>query len=72
MISVDKFSQVQTEVYEGEMVGKALFQLNGLSTDTKPTNTFQGSLIMNGSVYFAMDTGTAYMYDEQNAVWREL
>lgn len=72
MITIDKFEQRETEVYEGSMVGKVLYQLNGLSTDTKPTTMFDGSLIMNGSIFFAMDTATAYMYDEQNHTWREL
>lgn len=72
MVSIDKFEQHSTEVYQDSLVSKCLYQFAGLSTDTKPTVTFNGSLIMNGSVFFAMDTATAYMYDEQNSTWREL
>lgn len=72
MVSIDKFEQHSTEVYQGSLVSKCLYQFAGLSTDTKPTVTFNGSLIMNGSVFFAIDTTTAYMYDEQNSTWREL
>ena len=36
-----------------------------LSTDTKPTD------VANGSILVEMDTGTAYMFDEENSTWRE-
>lgn len=41
-------------------------EYRGLSTDTKPQND------TNGSVFFEMDTGKVYMYDEANHQWREL
>lgn len=31
-------------------------ELSGLSTDTKPTGTFAGKPIANGSSFFEMDT----------------
>lgn len=36
-----------------------------LSTDTKPTD------VANGSVMLEMDTSKVYMYDEDNSQWRE-
>lgn len=38
----------------------------GLSTDPKPTDWD------NGSIYYEMDTGKVYMYDEENDIWRGL
>lgn len=35
-----------------------------LSTDTKPTD------VSNGSMMLEMDTATLYTYDEANEVWR--
>lgn len=37
----------------------------GLSTDTKPAG--KG---INGSIFYEMDTGKVYMYDETNNMWR--
>lgn len=37
-----------------------------LSTDTKPTDW------ENGSVLIEIDTGKVYVYDEENTIWREL
>jgi len=42
-------------------------EYDGLSTDTKPTES-EGA--KNGSVFYAMDTGVVYKYDSQNNVWR--
>ena len=38
----------------------------GLSTDTKPTN------VGNTSVFYEMDTNTAYMFDADNKQWYEM
>ena len=39
----------------------------GLSTDDpKPTEN-----ITNGSIFFEMDSGKKYVYDEQNSLWVE-
>ena len=43
--------------------------LNGLSTDTKPTGTYEGKKIANGSTFFEMDTQTVKFYDAENDVW---
>lgn len=37
----------------------------GISTDTKPVG--KG---LNGSIFYEMDTGKVYMFDEDNSLWR--
>lgn len=49
-------------------VGNEL-SFKGLSTDTKPTGTFEGSKITNGSTFFEMDTQEVYFYDEHASKW---
>lgn len=44
----------------------------GLSTDTKPTVSFEGVGIANGSEYIEMDTDTKYLYDAGNQQWKEV
>ena len=46
--------------------------LCGLSTDTKPTGSFDGVGIANGSEFIEMDTGKKYMYDAESSVWNEV
>lgn len=41
----------------------------GLSTDTKPTVSFEGMPIKNGSSFFEMDTQEVYFYDGGNDAW---
>jgi len=41
------------------------YELAGLSTDTKPTNC------CTGSVFFEVDTGKAYFFDEVSGDWTE-
>ena len=38
----------------------------GLSSDIKPTDGIQ-----NADVFYEMDTGALWMFDEQNSVWLE-
>lgn len=45
------------------------YELSGLSTDTKPTGTFAGKTIANGSSFFEMDTQNVKFYDAENDVW---
>lgn len=52
--------------------GKARCDLVGLSTDAKPTTEIEGFGIINGSTFFEMDTGNAFMFDEQNARWYQI
>lgn len=42
------------------------WDLRGLSTDTKPTD----SQIPNGSSFLEMDTGTVFFWDKENSQWR--
>ena len=72
MITANDFEQINTEVYNGQLVSKCKYDLVGLSTDTKPTVLFNESLIANGSTLLAMDDGTVFMYDETNARWLSL
>ena len=46
-----------------------LMSLKGLSTDTKPTDTFNGQKIANGSSFFEIDTQDVKFYDAENDVW---
>lgn len=48
-------------------------ELRGLSTDTKPTVALDENLDMpNGSIYFEIDTATAYMYSAEDDTWYEM
>lgn len=51
-----------------ETVGKEL-SFKGLSTDTKPTVTFEGLEITNGSSFFEMDTQQVFFYDGDSEDW---
>lgn len=46
-----------------------VMRIDGLSTDTKPTDKFEGMAIPNGSIYTEIDTGDKYMFDAENKVW---
>ena len=39
----------------------------GLSTDTKPTDW-----IITGSLFFEVDTGKIFAFDEESAEWNEI
>lgn len=41
----------------------------GLSTDTKPTETWKSQKITNGSTFFEMDTQEVFFYDEDQDDW---
>lgn len=43
--------------------------LNGLSTDVKPTGTYEGRKIANGSTFFEMDTQDVKFYNADNDSW---
>lgn len=48
---------------------KGKFEFDGLSTDEKPTGTFEGTEIMNGSSFFEMDNQDVMFYDEASQSW---
>ncbi len=45
------------------------FSFKGLSTDSKPTGEWKGSVIKNGSSFFEMDTQDVKFYDESTESW---
>lgn len=47
----------------------ALFSFKGLSTDTKPTGSYNGKTIANGSTFFEMDNQVVYFYDGATSDW---
>ena len=48
---------------------KAILPFVGLSTDTKPTETFEQYAIANGSTFLEMDTPATSYYDESTDSW---
>ena len=48
---------------------KGQFEFKGLSTDTKPTGTYNDTVIENGSSFFIMDTQDVKFYDESTESW---
>lgn len=47
----------------------AVWKFTGKSTDTKPTVKWKGTLILNSSSFFEMDTFKPYFYDETIDDW---
>lgn len=48
---------------------KSEFSFKGLSTDTKPTVTWEDTQIANGSSFMEMDTKSLKFYDEATDSW---
>ena len=48
--------------------GYIMVEAYGLSTDSKPTFTGMAT----GSTYVAVDTGKAYLYEEEEPKWYEV
>lgn len=48
---------------------KGQFEFKGLSTDQKPTGTYDDTVIENGSSFFEMDTQTVKFYNETTESW---
>ena len=46
---------------------KRYIEAYGLSTDTKPTE-----LLITGSVFIEVNTGSAYFWDETGATWNKV
>lgn len=42
------------------------FDFKGLSTDTKPTESFEGQPICENSLFLELDTGDVYYYDGED------
>ena len=63
MITLDSTPKLKAHVkYEHEFTG--------LSTDTKPTGTYEGKGIANGSSFFMLDTQEISFYDEGSDAWK--
>lgn len=45
------------------------FSFKGLQSDTKPTETFDGMTIKNGSSFLEMDTKELKFYDAAGKAW---
>lgn len=43
--------------------------LYGISADTKPTESYNGLPIANGSAYVEIDTGYVYLYNAAGTAW---
>ena len=71
MISILSSKAAPSKVVDGATKSREVFCLVGLSSDTKPTTSYKGILICNGSVYDEIDTGKEYLYDEAGGEWHE-
>ncbi len=56
----------------GEQANDRILEVVALSTDIKPIGEIDGVRIVNGSKYIEMDTGSVFIYDEENQRWLEL
>ena len=45
------------------------FAFKGLSSDTKPTGSYDGYVIENGSSFMELDTKTLFYYNEGAQTW---
>ena len=58
-----------TAVRTGGTNEAATWSFKGLSTDDKPTQTWEGTKILNSSSFFEMDTSKVSFYDEESDDW---
>lgn len=65
MISIYKKQNSTTSGNEKEI------EVRELSTDTKPLE-LNGKSIPNGSVLIEIDTGSVFVFDEDNQEWNEV
>ena len=68
MITYSK-PEISIRAVNGTNQNTADFSFSGLSTDTKPTGSYDNLLIKNGSSFLEMDTSMVYFYDETNKAW---
>ena len=47
----------------------ATFAFKGMALDSKPTGTWEGTIIKNGSSFLEMDTQEVHFYDAENETW---
>lgn len=67
MVSLYKIENVN-EKTDGKYVS---CELRGMSTDTKPTEIGINK-IANGSVFIEIDTGSVFIYNQDNEEWNEV
>lgn len=60
---------VQTQEMDQNRPGKFSIEFRGLSDDTKPTGTYGGVEIANGSIFLEIDTQAIAFYDESTSSW---
>ncbi len=65
MITYDQKYKSHTE--DGTI--RTTFKMKGLTTDTKPTGTYDEMVIANGSTFMEIDGDKFFMYDEENETW---
>ncbi len=58
----------RTNAITSTIDGVTYYNYSGLSTDTKPT----GLDISTGSLFFEVDTGDVYAYDEVGVTWHKV
>lgn len=64
MITLSRYRDINSNRSVCEMVG--------LSTDTKPIDTIEGTKITNGSTLFCMNNSQTWMFDEENKHWYQI
>ena len=69
MITIISSTPAPYKIVDGATKSRELFTLAGLSSDAKPVTEYKGILIRNGSTFIEIDTGKAYMYDEEGGKW---
>lgn len=57
--------------HTGKKYNEARFDFFCLSTDTKPTESYNDVKILNGSSAKEIDTGDEYLYDETGKTWHQ-
>jgi len=45
------------------------FAFKGLQADSKPTGSWEGTIIKNGSSFLELDTQDVKFYDQENQTW---
>lgn len=50
---------------------RSTFAFKGLSSDTKPTGTWNDTIIENGSSFLEIDTQNVVFFDRENQTWPE-
>ena len=68
MITVKNASSIS---FENSQKDTTDFEFYGLSTDEKPTSTYEGRRIRNTSLFYEMNTKKAYLFDAENHQWLE-